>query len=331
MIDPGAPVTAAAEFIGQGSLVRRVFSRVGAERPQSVAVIGGSRSGKTSLLNHLADSSVARSHLRDFEKYLFFEFRAAKDQGDDPDSFLSCFSERLGVVVPPGTNRYEELRGKIEELHGSGMKLVALLDDFHFVTTNEHFPLEFFSFLRSMANNYNVAYVTTSILELQRLCSAKEVQESPFFNIFTNMHLGMLSPDDAQSLLAGSSKCGAPQAARLAAWCGGSPFILKVAASRVEEGALGESNGDAEYDTILSPSLVPYFSQVLSFLPPQAARPLGAISRGKSPNESESYHLAPLIKQGFLRENVEGIEVAIPAFACFLRSDFAPRMLTGSC
>jgi len=47
--------------------------------------------------------------------------------------------------------------------------------------------------MRSMANTYNVAYVTTSSETLQKLCVLKDVEESPFFNIFTNIALKPLS------------------------------------------------------------------------------------------------------------------------------------------
>jgi hypothetical protein len=68
-----------------------------------------------------------------------------------------------------------------------------------------------------------------------------------------------------------------------------------------------------------------------SSLAPAAAKPLNAIARGKAAPQSEVHQLSPLIKQGFLLEESERIVPFSPAFALFLKKEFSPRMLKGSC
>jgi hypothetical protein len=330
-MEPDAPVTDPADFVGQVSLVRRIYSRIGAERPQSVAVIGGSKSGKTSLLYHLAHPQVAAQYLRDSRSYVFFSFRAVREMTDDPHSFLDAFAKWVSPSAAGTTNRYEGLRARIEELHDAGRRLVVFLDDFQFITSNERFPLEFFSFLRSMANNYNLAYVTTSFLELQTMCIVKEVQESPFFNIFTNLHLGMLSPAEARALLSRVASCTEAAAERLVGWCGCSPYVVKRAGVVVEAGKIPDGASDEDMERVLLPALSPFFEGVISFLPAAAAKPLAAVSRGNLPPPSEAHLLSSLIKQGFLLEAADKIVPSSPAFALFLRKGFSPRMLRGSC
>jgi ABC-type phosphonate transport system ATPase subunit len=325
---PDSRVANPADFVGQESLVRKVFSRIGAERPQSVAIIGGSKSGKTSLLSYLSHRHVAAQHLRNAEAYVFFSYRASQEMTEGPETFLDRFSLRLGLATK-GSNRYEGLRTKIADLHEAGQRMAVFLDDFHFITSSERFPLEFFSFLRSMANNYNLAYVTTSTLELQRLCIAKEIQESPFFNIFTNMHLGMLSAEDARVLLVRSAPQTDAIADRVISWCGGSPFVLNLAAAAA--GKLPDGPSEAAMEKLLLPVLTPFFEEVVSSLPPAAAKPLNAVARGKAAPQSEVHQLSPLIKQGFLLEESERIFPFSPAFALFLKKEFSPRMLKGSC
>jgi len=331
MIDPEAPVCDPADFIGQSGLVRRVYSRIGAERPQSVAVIGGKKSGKTSLLTYLSDAGIASRHLEKPEPYVFVSLHADRGMTDDPDSFLRSFAEGIPLNASTGSNRYEGIRKGIEDLHASGRRLIVFLDDFHFITSNERFPLEFFSFLRSMANNYNLAYVTTSFLELQKLCVAKEVQESPFFNIFTNMHLGMLSYEDAKILYIRLTGSGEELAARLAAWCGGSPYLLKKTGAALAQGKLPEQVTEADLEQALFPEIAAYFEEVVSSLPPEAFKPLQAVMRGKAPSPSEEHHLSALVKQGFLVETGNALSCSSPAFAHFLRRGLSSRMLKGSC
>jgi hypothetical protein len=333
MIDAESPITSPEEFIGQAGLVRRIFSRMGAERPQSVAVIGGKKSGKTSLLAYLAHQSVREKLLEGAERCTVCLVPSGSEMSRSPEAFLAGVRALLAPTAQAGAgvgaNGYNALRASIDDLHASGRRLIMLLDDFHLITSNHAFPLEFFSFLRSMANNYNLAYVTTSFLELQKLCAIKDVQESPFFNIFTNLSLGMLTQEEGSALFARLTGWSAEQSQAVAAWCGSSPYLLKRAAARLmrekEAGALD----NAARERILLPELSPYFREIVALLPSAAARPLQAIAKGKGPDSSEAHYLSPLVKQGFLTEKGEQIQCFSPAFCAFLRSEFSPKMLKG--
>ncbi len=329
MIDPEAPVRDPAQFVGQAGLVRRIFSRIGAERPQSVAVIGGRRSGKTSLLAHLGDRVVQGRLLDAADRYLFVQPCADCSAAPDPERFLDVLRGALGADEGGGGNRYDAVRRAVERAHAGGRRLVVLLDDFHLVTGSGRFPLEFFSFLRSMANNFNLAYVTTSFLELQKLCAARDVQESPFFNIFTNLHLGALAPAEAAGLVASQAGIDAGAAARVAAWLGGSPYLARRAAAAIAGTGGGVPADEAGLERLLYPEAAPYFEEVAALLPPAALRPLQSLARGRQPDVADTHHLAPLVKQGLLAETDAGLACASPAFAAFLRRGLSARMLRG--
>jgi hypothetical protein len=329
MIDPEEPVRDPADFIGHAGLIRRIYSRIAADRPQSVAVIGGKRSGKTSLLACIADDAGRIRSLPEGERFVFLRMGAAREAYRDPDSFLGAMIELLSEPEGNAANRYDQLRRKIHALHEAGRRVIVFLDDFQFITTNASFPLEFFSFLRSMANNYNLAYVTTSILELQKLCAVKDVQESPFFNIFTNLHLGMLSSEDARALFARVTGFSAGLTEKVAFWCGGSPFLLKKAGARL----LSEKDPDCldtpALERILFPIAEPHFEEIMALLPAEAYKPLLAVSKGRGPEPSSAHYLDPLLKQGFLTETDGKMSCSSPAFSLFLRKGLAPGMLTG--
>jgi len=324
-MDPDTPVADPARFVGQAGIVRRVFSRIGADRPQSVAVIGGKKSGKTSLLAHVMDGTVRGRLLEEAGRYVFAA-AGADGAGGSPEGFLAGLHRCLAPDAAPGG--YEEVRQCIERLHAAGRRIVVLCDDFHAITSSAHYPLEFFSFLRSLANNYNMAYVTTSFLELQKLCVVKDVEESPFFNIFTNLSLGMLAPEDARALAAMAAGGDGERAQRLAEWCGGSPYAIKTAA-RALAASPAPGLSDADLARACLPALTPYFTQAVSLLPPSAARPLQAIAKGRRPSEQEAHLLSSLAKQGFLVERGEALECFSPSFAAFLAGPFAPKMLQG--
>jgi hypothetical protein len=324
MVDPEAPVSDPQDFFGQQALVRRIFSRIGTERPQSVAVIGGRKAGKTSLLNYL--EQVRSRFLEDDSAYLFLHLRADTQLAHDSESFITGIQRLLGPAAVEEQNPYNGLRRTVETLHGQGKKLVFLMDDFHLITSSKSFPLEFFSFLRSLANNYNLAYLTTSFLELQKLCVIKDVEESPFFNIFTNLALGPLGEQAGAALLAAVT--GLEDTGAVAAWCGTSPYLLKTVGGVLH--AAGAVPPPARFEKTLFPLVCSYFTQVVSLLDPEAFKPLKAIARDKEPAPREAHHLHPLLKQGFLREEEARIACYSPAFALFLKKELTPRMLLGN-
>jgi hypothetical protein len=324
MVDPEAAVKDPKDFFGQQALVRRIFSRIGTERPQSVAVIGGRKAGKTSLLNYL--KLIRMRFLEDTDAYRFVHLQADPELIRDSSSFISAVQSSLDPEGGEVQNPYNALRRTVETLHGQGKKLVFLLDDFHLITSSKSFPLEFFSFLRSLANNYNLAYVTSSFLELQKLCVIKDVEESPFFNIFTNLSLGPLNEHDGAALLAAVT--GLEDTAAVAAWCGSSPYLLKKLGVALVE--LGSVPPPARFEKLFLPLVSPYFSQVVTLLSPEAFKPLKAIARDKNPSPREAHHLTPLLKQGFLTEEEERFICYSPAFALFLKKELSAPMLQGN-
>jgi hypothetical protein len=322
-VDPERPAESPREFYGQQQVLRRIFARVGTERPQSVAVIGGAKAGKTSLLAAIAHPEVRGRYLGPEGRQVFCRLDSGNALYGDAASFLGGACALLSGNSGGG-NPYTALQEVVEARHARGELLVLLLDDFHLITGSPRFPLEFFSFLRSLANNYNLAYLTTSFLELQKLCVVKDIEESPFFNIFTNLSLGPLAEEEARRLLADSSGREAEQVRALAAWSGGYPYVLKLVARELQAGAAA-----ADPEKELLPALVPYFQRILSILPPDAFGPLRSVARGKAPDPREAHLLRPLVKQGFLAERGGELSAFAPCFAAFLREGLERRLLAG--
>ncbi len=324
MSDPEKPVESPEEFYGQHQVLRRIFSRVGTERPQSVAVIGGAKAGKTSLLACIAHPLVRGRYLEAGGRHVFFRLDSGGGLYRDAEGFLSGACALLSAA-PGAGNPYTALQKAVEGRHARGELLVLLLDDFHLITGSPKFPLKFFSFLRSLANNYNLAYLTTSFLELQKLCVVKDIEESPFFNIFTNLSLGPLAAEEGRQLLAALSGRSGEEVRELAAWCGSYPYVLKLAARELASGA-----DAADPEKTLLPVLAPYFERIVSILPPDALGPLKSVARGKAPDPREAHLLRPLAKQGFLVEQQDGQLAAFaPSFGAFLRGGLTRRLLSG--
>jgi hypothetical protein len=108
------------------------------------------------------------------------------------------------VSDPQYTSRektLDELKNVIHELHDAGRRIIILMDEFEVITRNPRFEGQFFALLRALANTYNVAYVTSSQEDLQKMCHTADIADSPFFNIFSNLILRPFSREEALELI----------------------------------------------------------------------------------------------------------------------------------
>ncbi len=247
-----------AQFYGRTREAAKIFSRIGASRPQSISVVGERRIGKSSLLHFINNPEIRGRHLdkpasyaftlidlqqkrkltlKEFFKELFTN--VARETGD----------ESIGRLEP----KFDSVGRLLERFRREDRKLIVLFDEFDAITANRAFDLEFYSFLRSIANNYDVAYVTSSARDLQELCSTQLIADSPFFNIFTNVFLRAFSREEALELITKpSAQAGFPletYARRIMEIAGRHPYFLQIACSAYFD-HLGDNEGKLSRDEV---------------------------------------------------------------------------------
>ncbi|RMG61681.1 MAG: ATP-binding protein [Calditrichaeota bacterium] len=313
---PDRPVLAEGSlFVGRRLYLSRIYSRIGAQRPQSISLVGEPRIGKSSLLHRLFAPEIRTRYLTCPEEYVFVLVPVQPGEAFD----FAAFSRQLCRQVLQAVARhltvekqqpsYDFFKQIVEQLHHHGKKMVIFFDDFHLVTQNPSFPLEFFSFLRSLANNYPLAYVTTSFLDLQKLCVSKEIEESPFFNIFTNMTLKPLEEAEAGQYIGLSREAGCslePEAERLWQLAGGFPYPLQQSChlafqKKRQLGSLNEAHWQALEDT-LHHSLADYLQAMEDYFSEEQKQVLHHLVAGESVPAALQYLQADLQRRGYLKQ-----------------------------
>jgi tRNA A-37 threonylcarbamoyl transferase component Bud32 len=229
-----------AEFFGRSREVAKIFSRISASRPQSISVVGERRIGKSSLLYFISHPEVRARYLDRPETYAVVLVDLQQKRRLTVAEF---FRELFAVAAKEIQDKslmaldptFDSVRALLETFRRDGRKLIVLFDEFDAITANRAFDLEFYSFLRSIANNYDVAYVTSSARDLQELCRSQLIADSPFFNIFTNVFLRTFSRSEALDLIKRpSANSGLPldgYARRITEIGGHFPYFLQIACS----------------------------------------------------------------------------------------------------
>jgi len=235
----------AEEFFGREREVRRIYARLNATPPGSVSIVGDRKIGKSSLLNYVYMRQNRQRLLDDPASMVVVFLDLQQEKGMMLEKFVDLmlrvadYEVRERVQLSDCSRDLDGVRRMVERLSEAGYRLTVILDEFEAITQNVNFSLEFFSFLRFLANHYNVAYLTSSARDLQDLCHTKEVSDSPFFNIFSTMRLGAFEESEARELIARPSRevgCPLePYAGEIIDMAGRFPFFIQVACSHAIE------------------------------------------------------------------------------------------------
>jgi hypothetical protein len=213
------PITEPSQFFGRERECRRIFAWWRHFPLQNVAVVGPKRSGRTSLLYYLkAIHFTPAERLRpgqrndwlpDADRYHwiyvdFFDARWRKR-----DTLLHYLLVELGLPSPGSCNLETFM-----EIASNGLQrpAVLMLDELSAALEMPDYDLEFWRSMRALATSVtrgNLAFVITAVDALQTL-AAGYGKTSPFFNLFTTIQLGPLTPTEAEELIASSPQAFAP-------------------------------------------------------------------------------------------------------------------------
>jgi serine/threonine-protein kinase len=310
-------------FFGRESIVKRIMRRLSSEKPQSVSIVGERRIGKSSLLNFLNFQETRALHLNDAEKcvFAFVDFQQVRSANANQVVGAIFRELRKHVECDPGGGLREDfdgLRTLCTCLSDDGYKLILLFDEFESITKNESIGPDFYSSLRSLANNFKVAFVTASGRNLKDMCVSRQISDSPFFNIFAVHYLGIFQREEALLFVTKpSEEYGiplAPVADTILEEGGLYPFFLQIMCAAWFDFLESEGKGSAEYAGKQTPKGVlslfreesePHFEFVLETFNEEERALFAGLTKGKEPKPDDKF--AELLeRKGYIVRNQDG-------------------------
>ncbi len=248
------PITEARFYFGRPRETREVVRLVAGS--QNCSLVGPVKSGKTSLLLHLARPSALAGHglspAQHAAVHLSFEGLGTISA----EQFFHLMVQELArqttgkitVVWPHIKARdalsFLELEEILEQIEVAGERLVFLLDEVELAARNPAFDLNFFSALRHLAAHPGVCFVTATECRLHEIEIAGREVGSPFADLFSIVHLRGLDPELAwRHVCALAEESGVDLSAErdfLLELAGGWPYYLQVVAYEVFECKSGQ-------------------------------------------------------------------------------------------
>ena len=328
----------ARHFVGRRNELATLISRITADEPQSVSIIGDRKIGKSSLLRALLRQKD--TGLRRPDEYIFTYSDLQEMMHGDASAFFGVLMEQIALArhdpdIAEQAPTYENFRKLTANLNRSRTKVILLLDEFEAVTQNDRFGLEFFSFLRSLPNNYALSFVVTSANELQQFCHSREIAGSPFFNIFHKLNLGCFSPQEAMQLIAEPSQEAGrplkPYAGCITKLAGYFPFFLQLACCAMYE-YLEQHHGQADPDWNLvrkrfQEEAQDHFEYIWDHFSHRERTVCLKIIQGRELDPADSTWLAGLKRRGYVHDFENGVSMFSDVFRSFLEEKEARRLL----
>jgi hypothetical protein len=320
---------------------------------QNVALVGPRRIGKTSLLFHVADPAIHADHGLSPAEYVFVYLDGEELTELDAGQIRRAMVEELvaaleasgrrnedettTVVLPEAPLTYRAFRQAVRQFTQQGFKLILCFDEFECLGANRHLGPSFFSSLRGLAGQFDVAYVTASKALIQALTYAHAgTLSSPFFNTFAHLHLGLFSDDDAQGLVEMlAAKAGVPFPSELGDFilelAGPHPLLLQIAGFhafelwQVRGGKLKEGDCDHLRRRFVAEA-EPHFEYYWHHLTEGDRHTLAALPLIQE-DEARREAIRRLEQACLIRRTDQGYVYLSPAFEDFVRRQSVPHLL----
>src|SRR5262249_45828143 len=121
-------------FFGREAEADRIFARIAGSPPESLAVVGDRKIGKSSLLNYVY--TRAKLHVPDPEHLVVVFLDLRRESAWTPALFTKAFLDAVRLETEhrfaneTPSSDLSDIRKTVEQLHKSGYRLILILDEF---------------------------------------------------------------------------------------------------------------------------------------------------------------------------------------------------------
>jgi len=202
-------------FYGRQGEIESLYSAIVTHQCRSI--VGERKLGKSSLLTAIAQPAIMAQYGLDPTRTLFVYLDLEGMASAEREDFWIEVLDRLSTVLPPMAStlrdqaerllesnvlRFTTVRRLLRRVRDTGLDLVLTLDEFEGLARNPNFEPDFYGELRSLAGELGIVYLTSSKRGLYELTyHHHDTLSSPFFNIFSEMPMGLMPEVEARGLL----------------------------------------------------------------------------------------------------------------------------------
>jgi hypothetical protein len=240
-------------FVGREESLKLICSRLRQVQPSSINIVGGHRTGKSSLLLHFVNTYQQR--VDDPHRFLVVYLSLQEAPCKTQEKFYTRITGLLATKAATNLSwRQWQLQNKlranqwtpdqfnqvIKELKNQHLLPVVCLDNFErLLDCQQEFPNSFYDNLRSLVDNNDLMIIVASCEQLDLYSKRKKIT-SDFFNLFHNLDLNQgFTQEEAETLVSLTNSAGKGLSQELQqtalAWGKREPLLLQLASRTLWE------------------------------------------------------------------------------------------------
>jgi hypothetical protein len=290
-------------FYGREDILKTIANRVGGRTAQSISIVGERRIGKSSLLNYF--SSNAEMLLPPGIPFIIIYLDLMKAYCHTWAGLMRALRRELTLVWREPWSAGEDgdlvaFDFALEELQSDGIRLLLCLDEIENLIQRADEFNDVLEDWRASGSMGQMAMVTASAQPLADLCESGGLT-SPFYNIFSQQWLGLLSFDEWQLLLKKNIKIDSAGLDFIDEMAGGHPFFTQIAASHLWDAQTQDKIDYAQLRQDLWFEFEPHLQYLWRKLNSDEQKILHQIAKSK-PDGLDPMRIAALERRGIVRQ-----------------------------
>lgn len=286
-------------FVGRASALALIKTRLGGRSLQSLSIVGERRIGKSSLLRYVHERAADLFNPRPIVIYLDLMKGYCHTRAGFTKALRRELTAALGREPWPAGDEADPatLSFALEDLSKTGARLILCLDEVEELTKRRAEFDNLLEELRAAGQMGQIGLLTASAHPLADLCKSDGLI-SPFFNIFVQETLGLLSEAEWRSLVQNRMTVTEAELAAIERLAGGHPFYTQLAAWRLWE---AKNGGDSKWEKLTLADVEPHWASQRNHLSASEWIALKAIAGNYPGPASGTPIFESLTRRGLLR------------------------------
>jgi serine/threonine protein kinase len=290
-------------FHGRQEILKAMVNRVGGRTAQSISIVGERRMGKSSLLNYFKDRAEQLLPAR--TSFIIIYLDLMKAYCHTWAGLMKALRRDLTQVWRepwPASDDGDLIAFDfaLEELQADGFRLLLCLDEIENLTQRADEFNDVLEDWRACGSMGQMAMITASAQPLADLC-ARGGLTSPFYNIFSQHWLGLLSAEEWRTLVTENMTASEDDLDFIKKVAGGQPFFTQMAASYLWE---AQAKGKVDYAQLRQDlwfQFQPHLQYLWRKLTPDEQTILRQIATSDT-SDVDPIRLATLERRGIIRQ-----------------------------
>ena len=219
-------------FYGRKDVLSAIEGCITGKTLQSFSIVGERRMGKSSVLAYVRDCMIPQQP--NINNYIVVYLDLSRPACHTKNGLMRTLRKKITRAwqspwPPDEDGEFEDFDDFLEDLQAANKRFIMLMDEIEHIAKYPHEFDQLLEDFRANGQHGLFSMITASRIPLADICSDNELT-SPFFNIFRQRYLPLISKEEWTSLVSDHMDVNTDEINWIYQMAGGHPFFTQMAA-----------------------------------------------------------------------------------------------------